>query len=80
MATTPALLSIDEYLNTSYKPDVHFVELGPVGVDRARRARERRGDAHAVRAAPFGIDPRAQSRREHHQPDVVAAQALRPST
>jgi Uma2 family endonuclease len=26
MATTPALLSIDEYLNTSYKPDVDFVD------------------------------------------------------
>jgi Uma2 family endonuclease len=26
MATTPALLSIDEYLRTSYKPDVDFVD------------------------------------------------------
>jgi Uma2 family endonuclease len=26
MATTPALLSIDEYLQTSYKPDVDFVD------------------------------------------------------
>ncbi len=26
MATAPALLSIDEYLRTSYKPDVHFVD------------------------------------------------------
>ncbi len=26
MATTPALLSIDEYLHTSYKPDVDFVD------------------------------------------------------
>ncbi len=26
MATAPALLSMDEYLHTSYKPDVHFVE------------------------------------------------------
>jgi Uma2 family endonuclease len=26
MATTPPLLSIEEYLHTSYKPDVHFVD------------------------------------------------------
>ena len=26
MATTPTLLSIDQYLHTSYKPDVHFVD------------------------------------------------------
>ena len=26
MATTPALLSIDEYLHTSYRPDVDFVD------------------------------------------------------
>jgi Uma2 family endonuclease len=26
MATFPALLSIEEYLHTSYKPDVHFVD------------------------------------------------------
>jgi len=26
MATAPPLLSIEEYLNTSYKPDVHFVD------------------------------------------------------
>jgi Uma2 family endonuclease len=26
MATAPPLLSIDEYLHTSYKPDVHFVD------------------------------------------------------
>ena len=26
MATAPALLSIDDYLRTSYKPDVHFVD------------------------------------------------------
>jgi Uma2 family endonuclease len=26
MATTPSLLSIDEYLHTSYKPDVDFVD------------------------------------------------------
>ena len=26
MATAPALLSIEEYLRTSYKPDVHFVD------------------------------------------------------
>ena len=28
MATAPALLSIDEYLRTSYHPDVHFVDGG----------------------------------------------------
>jgi Uma2 family endonuclease len=26
MATSPALLSIEQYLHTSYKPDVHFVD------------------------------------------------------
>jgi len=26
MATSPVLLSIEEYLHTSYKPDVHFVD------------------------------------------------------
>lgn len=26
MATAPALLSIDEYLRTSYKPDVDYVD------------------------------------------------------
>lgn len=26
MATSPSLLSIEEYLHTSYKPDVHFVD------------------------------------------------------
>lgn len=26
MATLPALLSIEDYLRTSYKPDVHFVD------------------------------------------------------
>ena len=26
MATSPTLLSIEEYLHTSYKPDVHFVD------------------------------------------------------
>lgn len=37
MATAPALLSIEEYLNTSYKPDVDFVD----GVLEERNVEER---------------------------------------